>query len=141
MTKAPATPRIARSGEPARDGDVWIETSMEGQVVAVHDRIEGEWREVWRRSKEDPIEATIAAKAIGMALHQLHGLHRDLPRMVAELGELQRARLRDRMGQAIADAINNGAEEPDWHDAREIDRLANAAYEAILNTLQEEPQA
>lgn len=34
--------------------------------------------------------------------------------------------LRDRIGQALFDAIQSGAENPDWFDAREIDRLADA---------------
>lgn len=40
--------------------------------------------------------------------------------------------LRDAVGQAIHDAIMDGAPEPDWHDSREIDRLADAALKAIM---------
>lgn len=40
--------------------------------------------------------------------------------------------LRDIVGQAISDAIQRGAPEPDWHDSREIDRLADAALKALL---------
>ncbi|MRW84572.1 hypothetical protein GJ698_10795 [Pseudoduganella sp. FT26W] len=34
--------------------------------------------------------------------------------------------LRDLIGQAISDEIAAGAEQPDWCDSREIDRLADA---------------
>ena len=33
---------------------------------------------------------------------------------------------RDRIGYAIRQAMDSGAPEPDYHDAREIDRLADA---------------
>lgn len=41
-------------------------------------------------------------------------------------------RLRERVGQALHDAIQSGAPQPDWNDAREIDRLADAAVAALL---------
>lgn len=40
--------------------------------------------------------------------------------------------LRDLIGQAISDEIAAGAEQPDWCDSREIDRLANAVM-AVLD--------
>jgi hypothetical protein len=39
--------------------------------------------------------------------------------------------LRDLIGQAISDEIAAGAEQPDWYDSREIDRLADAVM-AVL---------
>ncbi|MRW88804.1 hypothetical protein GJ699_02260 [Duganella sp. FT80W] len=39
--------------------------------------------------------------------------------------------LRDLIGQAISDEIAAGAEQPDWCDSREIDRLADAVLAAL----------
>lgn len=41
------------------------------------------------------------------------------------------ADLRDLIGQAISDEIAAGAEQPDWRDSREIDRLADAVLVAL----------
>lgn len=46
--------------------------------------------------------------------------------------------LRERVGQALHTAIQSGAPDADWNDAREIDRLADAAIAALTTT---QPQA
>lgn len=43
--------------------------------------------------------------------------------------------LRDRIGQALNDEIESGAESPDWCDSREIDRLADAVMKVIAHPI------
>jgi hypothetical protein len=41
------------------------------------------------------------------------------------------APLRDQLARAISDEIRAGADEPDWNDSREVDRLAEAALKVL----------
>lgn len=49
-----------------------------------------------------------------------------------KISDLQRKLI----GQALNDAIRDGAPEPDWTDSREIDRLVNAVVEVLKTETQ-----
>lgn len=83
--------------------------------------------------------ADMLDKAEGEYYHQI-GLREEAERISAAAHQAHED-LRDAVGQAISDEIASGAEQPDWCDSREVDRLANAAMLVLLMNASTHPPA